>query len=253
MQRQRSKWRQFDPGWATIIAAFIGLFGLLLIYFLSRDQQPTPLSQGTPTSESRAVAPTFTLTDTFVPPTDTPVPPTDTPVPPTDTFVPPTDTSVPPTDTPVPPTDTSVPPMNTPVPPTNTPVPPTNIPIPPTATRITISTSAPILQQLRDCAVFSNKEERSVAAGTFVHGDVRVNGIPQYDEGGGENEGTVVYFEVPGTVYSEFGAGCRMGDRSFLEQIIREEFQGGCDGQLGCRKVRVVIVNSNGQTVTFRP
>lgn len=104
----------------------------------------------------------------------------------------------------------------------------------------------PTTSRLANCGEFKPGEARKVSSGSFVIGDVVINGTPQYDSGG-TAEGTVAYFEKDGDVYAEWGAGCYQGSIDFLEEIVQRELEYGCGLSEGCSTIRVVIVRSNGQ------
>ena len=64
--------------------------------------------------------------------------------------------------------------------------------------------------RLSACSAFQSGEARQVAPGTFVVGDIIINGVVQYNSGDGE--GTVAYFEQSAAVYAQWGAGCYKAD-----------------------------------------
>lgn len=96
---------------------------------------------------------------------------------------------------------------------------------------------------LSSCPAFQTGETRTVSPGTFVLGDVTIDGIVQYTNNVGE--GTIAYFEKGSTVFAPWGAGCYLGDKSQLEQVVQGEFQHGCGST--CTSVRFVLVQSNGE------
>jgi hypothetical protein len=123
--------------------------------------------------------------------------------------------------------------------------------IPPTNTSQTINTpvinptvpnTSVSVEGLTDCSPFGNGETRQVPAGTFVNGDIVINGIKQYDEGG-TGESTVAYFEGEAEVFAEWGAGCLMGSKTQANQVIRQQFNEEYT------RVRFVVVQSDGQQV----
>ncbi len=125
-------------------------------------------------------------------------------------------------------------------------VPPTeSIPLVPT----NALSSGPLTSGLTDCGEFQAGETRVVSSGTFVIGDIVINGTSQFDAGA-ETEGTVSYFEEEGTVYAEWGAGCYRGDISFINEIVQRQYIEGCKDQSGCLTVRVVLVKVGGQQTT---
>jgi hypothetical protein len=104
---------------------------------------------------------------------------------------------------------------------------------------------------LTSCTAFQNGETRGVSSGSFVIGDVIIDNVPQYDSGG-IGEGTVAYFEKEATVTAQWGAGCYLGDKSLIEEIVQGELQHGCGSQ--CTRVRVVIIQADGrQQVSYIP
>jgi hypothetical protein len=118
---------------------------------------------------------------------------------------------------------------------------PTTIPqpttLPPTAQRLVSAES------LQGCSSLAKRETRTISRGTFIVGDVVVNGTPQYDPR--EKEGTVVFLERDASIFAEWGAACYQGNIGLLSQVIQGEYNTGCD--TGCIKVRAVIVRSDGQ------
>jgi hypothetical protein len=97
---------------------------------------------------------------------------------------------------------------------------------------------------LTSCSAFQNGETRKVSSGTFVIGDIIIDGTSQYDSGG-TSEGTVAYFEKESTVIAQWGAGCYIGSKNLANDIIQGEFQHGCGSK--CASVRFVVVQSDGQ------
>lgn len=97
---------------------------------------------------------------------------------------------------------------------------------------------------LTSCSAFKNGETRQISAGTFVIGDIIIDGVAQYDSGG-TKEGTVAYFEKESSVTAQWGAGCYIGSKSLAEQIIQGELEHGCGSK--CISVRFVLVQSDGQ------
>ncbi len=97
---------------------------------------------------------------------------------------------------------------------------------------------------LTSCSAFQNGETRQISPGTFVIGDITINGTPQYDVGG-TGEGTLAYFESESTVTAQWGAGCYTGNKNLADEIIQGEFQHGCGSK--CTSVRFVDVQSDGQ------
>ncbi len=108
----------------------------------------------------------------------------------------------------------------------------------------TTSTNVPSSGDLTLCSEFKNGETRKISVGTFVIGDITINGIAQYDSGG-TGEGTVAYFEKDSTVKAQWGAGCYTGSMASADQIIQGELQHGCGSK--CTSVRYVVVQSDGQ------
>lgn len=88
-------------------------------------------------------------------------------------------------------------------------------------------------------------ETRSVESGTFIMGDIIIDGMRQFD--GRTGEGTVAYFERDAIVQANWGAGCYLGDISLLDEVVQGEFLHGCGST--CSKVRVVIMYDDGTQV----
>lgn len=86
-------------------------------------------------------------------------------------------------------------------------------------------------------------ETRTVSPGTYIVGDIVIDGIRQHDRK--EKEGTVAFFEREATAYAEWGASCYQGNISLLSQVIQGEYETGCD--TGCIKVRSIIIRTDGQ------
>lgn len=99
---------------------------------------------------------------------------------------------------------------------------------------------------LTSCSAFKNGETRKISAGTFVIGDIIIDGTAQYDFGG-TKEGTVAYFEKESSVTAQWGAGCYTGSKTLAEQVIQGELEHGCGSK--CTSVRFVLVQSDGQQI----
>lgn len=99
---------------------------------------------------------------------------------------------------------------------------------------------------LTSCSTFKNGETRKISTGTFVIGDIVIDGIAQYDSGG-TKEGTVAYFEKESSVTAQWGAGCYVGSKNFAQQVIQSELEHGCSSK--CTSVRFVLVQSDGQQI----
>ncbi len=132
--------------------------------------------------------------------------------------------------------------------------------VPPTSTNssetpiATLETQPPVIKptatvvtsggDLTSCSALKNGETRQISAGTFVIGDIIIDGVAQYDSGG-TGESTVAYFEKESTVTAQWGAGCYIGSKILAEQIIQGELQQGCGSK--CTSVRFVLVQIDGQ------
>lgn len=99
---------------------------------------------------------------------------------------------------------------------------------------------------LSPCNTLQKNEIRLIAPNSFVVGDIMIDNIKQYDFGGNE-EGTVAFFERSTSVFAEWGAACYIGNRNLGWQLIQNEFTHGYGIESGCAKVRYVIVKLNGQ------
>ena len=97
---------------------------------------------------------------------------------------------------------------------------------------------------LTSCSAFRNGESRTVPPGTFVLGDIIIDGTAQFDSGK-VGEGTDAYFERDSTVLAQWGAGCYLGSKALADEVIQGEFQHGCGSK--CTTVRFVLVQSDGQ------
>jgi hypothetical protein len=127
----------------------------------------------------------------------------------------------------------------------NSSLPPTSVPASTQAINMpTQSSNTNIGGILTNCSVFQNGESRKVSLGTFVIGDIIIDGTAQFDSGK-VGEGTVAYFEKDATVLAQWGAGCYLGGKALIEEVIQGEFQHGCGSK--CTSVRFVLVQSDGQ------
>ncbi len=89
---------------------------------------------------------------------------------------------------------------------------------------------------------FRMVKHAKVAAGTYVIGDITIDGTIQYTDNVGE--GTIAYFEREASVFAKWGAGCLIGSKNLLDQVIQGEFQHGCGS--ACSSIRFVLVQSDG-------
>ena len=106
----------------------------------------------------------------------------------------------------------------------------------------------PAVESLSSCTSFKSGETRTVSPGTFVLGDIVIDGTIQYTDNVGE--GTIAYFEREASVYAKWGAGCLLGNANLVEQVIQGEFEHGCGS--ACSSIRFVLVQSDGQHVEIR-
>ena len=111
-------------------------------------------------------------------------------------------------------------------------------------------TSAPVNETLANCSSLSSGETRTVLPGTYILGDVTIDGTPQYVTSI-PNEGTVAYFEKEATVLAHWGAACLTGSSNLKDEIIQGELQHGCGSK--CTSVRFVLVQNDGQHVELFP
>jgi hypothetical protein len=95
---------------------------------------------------------------------------------------------------------------------------------------------------LASCSAFENGESRQVTSGTFVIGDIVIDGTKQHGEGD-IGESTVAYFEKESTVLAQWGAGCYTGNKTLASQVIDQQLNEGYT------RVRFVVVQSDGQQV----
>ncbi len=93
------------------------------------------------------------------------------------------------------------------------------------------------------CQSFSSDETRQVSPGTFVLGDISVNGIPEYTSR--DREGLIVFFETEGSVTAPWGANCIEGSKSSLDEFVQSELKNGCGSS--CLAVQVVVFGRDGQ------
>lgn len=122
-----------------------------------------------------------------------------------------------------------------------------NIPtLPPNWVPTFTFTPIPTIISLNTCPSFQSGETRTVSPGTFIFGDVVIDGITQYDSNIA-SEDTVAYFEKGSTVTAPFGADCYTGSNGSVYQVAQNLLQHGCGSK--CASVRVVLVQSDGQHV----
>ncbi len=96
------------------------------------------------------------------------------------------------------------------------------------------------------CVPLQNGETRIVSAGTFIIGDVIIDGVEQSDPNI-TNEGKIAYLEKTSIVTAPQGADCYVGNNNSIYQVVQNELQYGCGSK--CQSVRFVLVQSDGQHV----
>lgn len=86
--------------------------------------------------------------------------------------------------------------------------------------------------------------------GQICIGDVKVDGITQYDSGSGEATIVINNSTHNVEIYAEWGASRITGGD--LQTLISDQWTSGCDVNRGaCSRVRIVTVTDSGQTVEF--
>jgi len=123
---------------------------------------------------------------------------------------------------------------------------PTNVliePTPATTLQVDIQGTLPLDGELIECSKLNEGKTYQVSAGTFLVGDIEINGIPYYNDQ--KEESTVAFFEKEVSVLTRQQANCYRGNIYLLNQIIQDQFTVGCD--TGCDKVRMVVIRSDGQ------
>ena len=123
---------------------------------------------------------------------------------------------------------------------------PTNVliePTPATTLQVDIQGTLPPDGELIECSNLNEGKTYQVSAGTFLVGNIEINGIPYYN--GQKEESTVAFFEKEVSVFTKKEANCYRGNIYLLNQIIQDQFTTGCD--TGCDKVRMVVIRSDGQ------
>ena len=121
--------------------------------------------------------------------------------------------------------------------------------IPTETVGVPTQTITPTVEYPVACDQLKAGETRKISPGTYIVGDITIDGIPRFDPGGVNNEGTVAYVEVETTVYAEWGAGCYTGSKNLTNFFIKGLFENGCDKV--CKNVRFVAVQSDGQHEQF--
>jgi hypothetical protein len=123
---------------------------------------------------------------------------------------------------------------------------PTNVLIEPTSAttlQVDIQGTLPLDGELIECSKLNEGKTYQVSAGTFLVGDIEINGIPYYN--GQKEESTVAFFEKEVAVLTKQQANCYRGNIYLLNQVIQDQFIVGCD--TGCDKVRMVVIRADGQ------
>ncbi len=110
--------------------------------------------------------------------------------------------------------------------------------------------STPAYETLASCSSLQSGETRTVSAGTYILGDIIIDGTPQYVTSI-PNEGTVAYFEREATVLAQWGAACFTGSKELKDEVIQGELQHGCGSK--CTSVRFVLVQNDIQHVEVFP
>jgi len=104
------------------------------------------------------------------------------------------------------------------------------------------STVTPQSATIIDCPSLEKGESRLVNPGTFIQGDIFVNGEELFRQV--DNEGTVAYFEIEAYVEAPWGAGCREGSIDFIDYVVQQEIKYGCGD--GCETVQKVVISEIG-------
>lgn len=87
--------------------------------------------------------------------------------------------------------------------------------------------------------------------GQICIGDIKVDGVTQYDSGSGEATIVVNNSTRNVEIYAEWGAS-RITGAWDLQTLISDQWTTGCDINRGsCSRVRIVTVTDSGQTVEF--
>lgn len=97
--------------------------------------------------------------------------------------------------------------------------------------------------RLVDCPSIGPMETVLILPGTFIKGDIVIDGVRQHDWR--EEEATVAYFDREASVFAQWEVGCSLGGYEHLDQVIAGEYATGCGS--GCTRVRSVIVRPDGR------
>jgi len=104
----------------------------------------------------------------------------------------------------------------------------------------------PTIIRMASCSSFQIGETRTVSAGTFIFGNIIINGIKQYASNNA-TESAIAFFETKSTVTAASSADCYLGGNEVINFVIQNELQHGCSSR--CTSVRFVVVTMNGQFV----